>query len=105
MTLKELIGKVLRLQKTLYLEITSVTGVQGRISYGVVSEKEMFKWHSGGLYRGNEKSVFINNTNHCPMHRFCPKKGKTIAVLKAVFKNSSGSISHCPIPEIKGVYV
>lgn len=53
----------------------------------------------------NKNPVFINNTNLCTVHRFCPKKGKTIAVLKAIFKNSSRSISHCPVPEIKGVYV
>lgn len=49
--------------------------------------------------------VFINNPSHYSVHRFYPKKGKTLTVLKSIFKNSSGSISHCPIPEIKGVYV
>lgn len=63
----------------------------------------MTQWWS--LQRQKKIPVFINNTNHCTVHRFCPKKGKTIAALKAIFKNSSGSISHCPIPEIKGVYV
>lgn len=63
----------------------------------------MTQWWS--LQRQRKIPVFISNTNHCAVHRFCPKKGKTIAVLKAMFKNSSGSISHCPIPEIKGVYV
>lgn len=58
------------------------------------------KCWSGTLVVLRKIPVFINNTHQCTVHRLCPKKGKTVAVLKALFKNSSGSISHCPIPQI-----